>query len=232
MGASRTIRRLGRAAGAAGAATAAVLAVTACEPGAGGGLSTASVALATDQAGTEALERAGVEVQWMSCTAHMGTRPGTATATRSSRGGEVARVECEGETTNRKKLAIKGRVTEEKDGRCVRGDLVATSGSRTLFKASVLGNCDADPTRTTRPPRPTDGPTDRPTDRPTVTRTVDPPTEPPETPTGTGEPSEPSEKPPVTVTVTGTPTPTSSPTCGCDEDDDPTPEHEPVGADR
>ncbi|MFG3257943.1 hypothetical protein [Streptomyces sp. NPDC048172] len=229
-------RRIWRLAGAAGAVTAVVLGTAACEPGDAGGLSTASVALATDQAGTAALEHAGIKVQWMSCTAHMGTRPGTgtATATRSAKGNEVARVECEGETTNRKKLAIKGRVTEEQGGRCVRGDLVATSGDRTLFRASVLGDCDAKPSgTTTAPPRPTTTrPTDRPTeptDRPTVTETVDPP------PTSTPTPSEPTEKPPVTVTVTGKPTPTSSPTCGCDEDGnggDPTPEHEPAGADR
>ncbi|MGK5632996.1 hypothetical protein ACSNOD_31760, partial [Streptomyces sp. URMC 123] len=55
----------------AGAATALV----ACDPSASGGLSTVAVALTTDQTGTRALEQAGVDVQWLSCTSHVGERP-------------------------------------------------------------------------------------------------------------------------------------------------------------
>ncbi|MEV8307877.1 hypothetical protein AB0P36_11060 [Streptomyces flavidovirens] len=39
-------------------------------------------------------------------------------------------------------------MTEERDGRCVRGDLTARVGERTVFRADVLGDCDAAPTRT------------------------------------------------------------------------------------
>ncbi|MGK5633021.1 hypothetical protein ACSNOD_31895, partial [Streptomyces sp. URMC 123] len=68
----------------------------------------------------------------------------------------MATVDCEGETRSGEPIAIKGRVTEERDGRCVRGDLTATVSGRVVFQANVLGNCSAPatPPATYRPPPP------------------------------------------------------------------------------
>ncbi|UNO42059.1 hypothetical protein [Streptomyces sp. MST-110588] len=175
-------RRLLAAVGAAGAA---VAAVTACEPA--GGLNTASVAYTTDQTGTRALEHAGVQVRWLSCTA---TIPGdgwaTANPTHTPRTRPVAVVDCQGESAGGEKITIKGLVTQEIDSRCVRGRLTARVGNRLVFRVSVLGDCSGDQP-TANPPRPT------------VTHTVWPPSRPPTV--------RPPYTPPVTVTVTASPDP-------------------------
>ncbi|WP_231626435.1 hypothetical protein [Streptomyces apocyni] len=169
------------------------MAVTACEP-VGSTMSATAVAVTTDQLGTAALERRDVDVQWLSCTAninqdgktttpnanravaHTSSSPSPSPSVRS-----VATVDCHGKTTDDKPLAINGKVTEELDGRCVRGDLTAKVDNQVVFKANMLGNCSA----TTEPPRtppvtydptptPTPAPTTPPDDpaRPTVTETV------------------------------------------------------------
>ncbi|WP_434589349.1 hypothetical protein [Streptomyces sp. A5-4] len=192
MGALRRIRHR-RTLAAIGLAGAAVVAVAACEPGAGG-LSSVAVAMTTDQTGTRALERAGVDVRWMSCTATVGEGRRVATSTtaptRSARG--VASVKCEGETKDGQEIRIGGKVTEERDGRCVRGDLTARVDSRTVFQADVLGNCQAAPT----------------------TRNPTPPIS--HEPTRTPDPRPPGDDPPrPTVTVTATVTADPEPTCAC-----------------
>lgn len=206
------------------AAVAAIGLATACDPNATGALNSAAVAVTTDQVGTEALERAGIKVRWMSCTAQMGTRPGATFPANAEAGRtrQVAKVACEGETTSRTKLTLRGKVTEERDGHCVRGALTAKAGTRTLFRANVLGNCDEKPGGSRPPSR-----TKEPTARPTVTRTVSPPGS--ERPT-----SRPPATPPVTVTVTSSPdpppsepSPDPSPTCRCGS-----PEHKAARADR
>lgn len=229
--APRSARSAGPGLALAAVTVAAVAGATACDPDAAGGLNSAAVALATDQAGTRALEQAGLTVQWMSCTAEMGTRPGAPSPSAGS-SGQVARVNCEGETKDRKKLTIKGKVTEEREGRCVRGDLTATAGDRVVFRVQALGNCGTGrPTGSGQPTRTTTGrPTDGPTSRPTVTETVRPPSshEP-------SDPAEPPDRPPVTVTVTSTPSPPPGPspsgTCGCDGKDT-SPGHEAARAGR
>ncbi|MFD2683914.1 hypothetical protein ACFS5L_03390 [Streptomyces phyllanthi] len=130
-------------------------------------MNTAAVAYTTDQAGTRELERQGVDVQWLSCTASYGG--GTKrTASPSSSANTVANVDCSGETKDGKDISITGKVTREVDGRCVRGDLTAKIAGKQRFHVDVLGNCDApDPTST--PPagnQPRPGPTV------TVTKTV------------------------------------------------------------
>jgi hypothetical protein len=200
--------------------------VAACEPGGGGGLNSFAVALTTDQTGTRALERAGVEVSWLTCTATVGdraraitgpsARPSPVTSAPSVR--DVATVACEGQTKDGKEIRVAGKVTEERDGRCVRGDLTAEVGGRTVFRANVLGDCSARPT--SRPPtwRPPPEPTLRPTWRPTrtVTATATRPTTAP-----TPDPEPPAPRPTVTVTVTvgpdpaPDPAPDPRPTCGC-----------------
>lgn len=188
--------RRGRLFAAVGAAGAAVVAVSACEPA--GGLNTSSIAYTTDQAGTVALERIGVNVSWLSCTAtvprdQQATGNATATATRHT----VVTVDCQGQTARGSKITITGRVTSEVDGRCVRGRLTARVAGQVVFKVGVLGNCDQD--------EPTGTP------RPTVTRTVQPPS--------SGHTShEPPYTPPVTVTVTAQPS---------DPDPDPDPDPSP-----
>ncbi|HET6859001.1 MAG TPA: hypothetical protein VFH94_18175, partial [Streptomyces sp.] len=114
MGALRRVRHR-RVLAAIGLAGAAVVAVSACEPGADG-LSSVAVSMTTDQTGTRALERAGVDVQWMSCTATVGegerVNTDTASPTRSAR--SVATVKCEGETKSGQEIRIDGKVTEER----------------------------------------------------------------------------------------------------------------------
>ncbi|OKI04721.1 hypothetical protein A6A06_08240 [Streptomyces sp. CB02923] len=187
--------RRGRLLAVLGAAGAAIVGVTACEPA--GGLNTSSVAVTTDQAGTRALEAAGVNVSWLSCTATLrgdqrATSNPTATATRKA----VATVDCQGQTARGSKITITGWVTSGVDGHCVRGRLTARVAGQVVFQVGVLGDCDADePTGTSRP---------------TVTHTVQPPS--------IGHTSdEPPDTPPVTVTVTAQPDPDPDP------DPDPSP---------
>ncbi|MFF0742402.1 hypothetical protein ACFYVL_18580 [Streptomyces sp. NPDC004111] len=190
-------------------------------------MSSVAVALTTDQTGTRALERAGVSVQWMTCTATVGesgratTGPGNGTSPRPTRitatpgSRNVATVSCEGQTKDGKEIRIRGRVTDERDGRCVRGDITAVVSGRTVFRLSVLGDCNAPTSRpTSHPTRPTPPPTQRPTWNPPPTWSP-PPTWHPPTPT-----REPQPRPTVTVTVTADPPPQPpppepTPTCSC-----------------
>ncbi|MFC7305612.1 hypothetical protein ACFQVC_15445 [Streptomyces monticola] len=162
--------------------------LVACEPG--DGMSSIAVALTTDQTGTKALERKGFDVQWMSCTATMG-EGGKVTANSSDGPSKspsvrsVATVDCEGETKDGRDITLKGKVTEERQGRCVRGDLTAKVDGKVVLEASLLGNCSG--TEPSRPepsqpgpsgPEPSNpGPTPPDDPRPTVTVTVtaDPP---------------------------------------------------------
>ncbi|MFE9643880.1 hypothetical protein ACFYO0_07000 [Streptomyces sp. NPDC006365] len=198
MGALRRIRHglQGRRRGpvVAGFAVVAVLGMAACEPG--DGLSSAAVAITTDQVGTRELERQGVAVRWISCTASYGDN---ATAGSSPSARSVATVDCVGEDKDGRDITIKGKVTQEVDGRCVRGDLTARVGGKEWFRADVLGNCDAADPATTAP---TSTPPD---DDQGSTPPVDHRTTPPHEQPG----------PTVTVTVTKTVTERPSPTCSC-----------------
>ncbi|MGI5198123.1 hypothetical protein ACQEVY_31590 [Streptomyces sp. CA-288835] len=184
----------------AGFVVVAVVGVAACEPG--DGLSTAAVAVTTDQVGTRELERQGVDVRWVSCTASYGEK---ATAGSSPSARSMAIVDCVGEDKDGRDITIKGKVTQEVDGKCVRGDLTAKVGGKEWFRADVLGNCDAaDPTTTaptsTAPAPTTTGPTSTPPDD-------DHETTPPH--------DQPGPTVTVTVTVTKTVTVHPSPTCSC-----------------
>ncbi|MGW7263616.1 hypothetical protein [Streptomyces sp. NPDC054842] len=146
MGVLRHSRRRtgrGRLHGLAALGAVAVFGVAACEPG--DGLSSASVAYTTDQAGTKELERRGVDVQWLSCTANYGDRDKVSTPGKSSSPTvrTVADVDCQGETKSGQDITITGEVTREVNGKCVRGDLTAKVGGKQRFRLSVLGNCDA-----------------------------------------------------------------------------------------
>jgi hypothetical protein len=167
----------------AGLAVVAVFGVAACEPG--NGMSTAAVAITTDQAGTRELEKQGVDVQWLTCTASYGDKgvtPGNSPSVRS-----VATVDCVGEAKDGRDITIKGKVTQEVNGTCVRGDLTARVGGKEWFRVDVLGNCRAG----------------TPTTQPQWTPPVDNRTTPPH------------EQPGPTVTVTRTVTEYPHPTCSC-----------------
>jgi hypothetical protein len=139
-------------------------AAVACQPG---GLGSATVAYTTDRTATAALERRHVDVSWLTCTGGRddgGGKGGSPSPTEST----VVSVDCRGETGDRRKIVVTGRVTKAVDGACVRGDLRAEVGGRQVFHVNGLGDCAARPGPTYRPP--TGQP--RPTVTVTVTRTV------------------------------------------------------------
>lgn len=122
--------------------------VVACDPA--GELSSSAVSITTDQLGTRALKDHGISVQWLSCSASVngGTSASGKTGTASPRASStaakgVASVDCQGETADKQKITITGRVTEQQDGRCVRGRLTAQVGKRTVFDVNGLGDCSA-----------------------------------------------------------------------------------------
>ncbi|MGW1980186.1 hypothetical protein [Streptomyces sp. NPDC001889] len=141
-------------------AAAAVAALTGCEPTGDGRLNAAAVAFTTDRTATSTFKRLGVEVRWLSCTSAPGSAPPA--------GAGYATVDCEGETAGGESITLRGRVTEERAGVCVRGDLAARVGGKAAFDAEFLGDC-TQPRPSRRAPEPT------PTVTVTVTRTVTPP---------------------------------------------------------
>ncbi|MFI6723350.1 hypothetical protein NRF20_30550 [Streptomyces sp. R-74717] len=153
-------------------AGAAVAGVVACEPT--GSLNSASIAVTTDLTGTSALERNGVDVRWLNCTADVvGDRLQGASPSASTR--RIADVDCTGRTGSGKDITITGTVTQALDGRCVRGDLTARTGGKAVFRANVLGNCNAAPsTFGANPPRGSGSGGARPTVTVTVTVTESP----------------------------------------------------------
>ncbi|MFD0627311.1 hypothetical protein ACFQ2K_36270 [Streptomyces sanglieri] len=97
---------------------AAVAGAAACDPQ--GGLNSASIAVTTDRVGTGALERNGVDVQWLNCTAGVdGDRAGGAQPSASV--SRIADVDCSGKTGQGEAITLTGKVTQELGGRCVRG---------------------------------------------------------------------------------------------------------------
>ncbi|MFF8842876.1 hypothetical protein ACF08N_09080 [Streptomyces sp. NPDC015127] len=156
-----------RTVAATGACGIAVAGLAACEPTAGG-LDSAAVAVTTDRTATATLERLTFDVAWLSCTAtvNRGASPSGATAAPGS-----AAVDCQGETESGQNITIKGKVTDERAGRCVRGDLTARIDRKVVFQATMLGDCSAVP-RTTAPRTTAPTATVPPRPGPTVTETV------------------------------------------------------------
>lgn len=113
------------------------------------GLNTASIAVTTDRTGTRALEHEGVDVRWLTCTARTGDGGGAASASRAgaptATTRRVADVDCNGRTRSGEDITLSGKVDREVEGRCVRGDMTAKEDGKTVFRASLLGNCDAPP---------------------------------------------------------------------------------------
>lgn len=158
----------------AGLGIGAVLGLVACE---GGGLNTGAVAFTTDQLGTKELERQGLDVRWLTCTASYdsdgdGDRQsggkqgdGEKSTSPSASANTVANVDCTGEDKEGRDISLTGKVTKEVNGKCVRGDLRAKVGGKEWFHVDVLGNCDA-PTRGRAPGRRTPVGRDRPSRSP------------------------------------------------------------------
>ncbi|GGX25970.1 lipoprotein [Streptomyces malachitofuscus] len=158
--APRGARRWRRHALAVGFAAVAVTGVAACE---GGGLSSAAVALTTDETVTDALNDRKADVRWLSCTASFGDGDD-----KDDKGGRdtAASVDCQGETQDGKEITVTGEITHAINGACVRGNLTAKVDEKQVFRVDGLGDCDgSSPPRVGEPTR-SGGP------RPTVTVTV------------------------------------------------------------
>ncbi|WJV48771.1 hypothetical protein [Streptomyces flavofungini] len=123
----------------AAAATGAGLA--ACDP-VEGNMSTSAVAITTDKMGTLELERQHAEVDWLTCTASFVGKDRKASDSDEQR---EADVDCRGQSDDDKVITIKGRVTEVRNGACVRGNLTARVGREEWFRVDALGNCDHTP---------------------------------------------------------------------------------------
>ncbi|WP_051812613.1 hypothetical protein [Streptomyces sp. NRRL S-340] len=177
MGVSRRFRHLPggrRALAAAGLAVAAAGALAACDPG---GLSTATVSYTTDRTATAELNRRHTSVSRLSCTARDGDGGRAHTPGRQQPSASrvtVVTVDCRGRTGDGREITVTGKVTRAVDGVCVRGDLTAKAGGRTVFHVDGLGDCDAATGPGGRPPA-TREPAHRPSHRqpaPVVTVTV------------------------------------------------------------
>ncbi|MEV5934646.1 hypothetical protein AB0L56_18360 [Streptomyces sp. NPDC052079] len=140
---------------AVGFAAIAVTGIAACE---GGGLSSAAIALTTDETVTDALNNRKADVRWLSCTASFGDKAGTNT---------TAAVDCQGETQDGKEITVTGEITHAINSACVRGNITAKVDGKQVFRVDGLGDCQgSSPPRVSEPTRGNGGP------RPTVTVTV------------------------------------------------------------
>lgn len=149
-----------------------VAGLAACDPV--NGLNSASIAVTTDRTATRALEHEGVHVQWLTCTARTGRGASPRTGPATPATSRVADVDCNGRTKEGEDISLDGKVDREVEGRCVSGDMTAKAGGETVFRATMLGNCDAAPSSSAPPRPPAGGGADGggPGARPTVTVTV------------------------------------------------------------
>ncbi|MFE0425833.1 hypothetical protein [Streptomyces sp. NPDC058953] len=136
-GTAAATRRRGAVAGLAVAAV--VMGAAACEPGGERTMSAASVARTTEHTAQSTLERIGFDVRRFTCTA---TLPGEGGRSAAPAGTAAATVACEGRTRDDRPIAVKGKVTDETPGICVRGDLDARVDGKPVFEARYLGRCD------------------------------------------------------------------------------------------
>ncbi|MFE6775727.1 hypothetical protein [Streptomyces sp. NPDC057702] len=149
MGAPTRVRRWRHTVIALGAVGAALGTLAACDD-VEGGLRASTVAVTTDKVGTRALERGGVDVEWLTCTAQTRREADDGSATPRSRHEGRVRVSCRGKTKGGRDLEIGGTVTYVREDRCVRGALTGTLAGRVVFEAGLIGECgrggsDSDP---------------------------------------------------------------------------------------
>ncbi|MFH8979799.1 hypothetical protein [Streptomyces varsoviensis] len=113
------------------------------------------MSVTTDQLATRALERNNVPVQWLACS---GQVEGTGKKDKGSPPPVTAvGVDCQGQTKDGKKIIVYGRVTGISGDSCVRGNLTAKVGGKTVFTATVLGSCDGDGDSDGESPGPSSG---------------------------------------------------------------------------
>lgn len=140
MGATTRVRRWRHTAIALGAVGAALGTLAACDD-VEGGLRASTVAVTTDKVGTRALERGGIDVQWLTCTAQLKREKDGPSGTPRSRRDGRSQVSCRGKTKGEKDLEISGTVTYVRKDRCVRGSLTGKLVNRVVFKADLIGEC-------------------------------------------------------------------------------------------
>ncbi|WKU44771.1 hypothetical protein Q3V23_12170 [Streptomyces sp. VNUA116] len=104
-----------------------------------GGLDSVIVAVNADKRATARLEHDGYPVQWLTCTGKA-EDPGV-TEKGSPRPVTAVGVDCDGRTTGGQKIIVYGRVTGLYDDSCVQGKFTAKVDGKTVFTASVLGDC-------------------------------------------------------------------------------------------
>ncbi|MEW2524922.1 hypothetical protein [Streptomyces sp. NPDC047071] len=117
-------------------------ALAACDP-VEGDMSTSAIALTTDKMGTAELERQHLDVAWFNCTASFVKKDGDGKRKATDEPRE-AEVDCQGKSEGAdggKAIVLKGRVTDVRNGKCVRGNLTARVEGKEWFRVDVLGNC-------------------------------------------------------------------------------------------
>ncbi|MEH6376265.1 hypothetical protein V7793_18365 [Streptomyces sp. KLMMK] len=127
------------AAGALALTAAAAAGLTGCRQEGPGGLDSVIVAVAADKRATGRLEHDGYPVQWLTCTGKA-EDPGV-TEKGGARPVNAVGVDCDGRTSGGQKIIVYGRVTGLYDDSCVQGKLTAKVDGKTVFTASVLGDC-------------------------------------------------------------------------------------------
>ncbi len=126
------------AAGAAALTGVAVVALVGCDPA--GGLDSVTVAVTTQRQAARALDREGAPTAWLNCRAKA-ENGGKDPASGTTEPVTIVGVDCEGQTDKGKKVIVFGTVTGITGQACVRGLLTAKVDGRTVFTASVLGDC-------------------------------------------------------------------------------------------
>ncbi|GGX70896.1 hypothetical protein [Streptomyces hiroshimensis] len=127
------------AAGAVALTAAAAVGLTGCRQEGPGGLDSVIVAVTADKRATARLEHDGYPVQWLTCTGKA-EDPGV-TEKGGARPVTAVGVDCDGRTSGGQKIIVYGRVTGLYDDSCVQGKLTAKVDGKTVFTASVLGDC-------------------------------------------------------------------------------------------
>ncbi|MBB4892522.1 hypothetical protein FHS39_001533 [Streptomyces olivoverticillatus] len=130
-------RRAGGAAVAAALTGAAVAALTGCDPV--GGINSVTVAVVTGKQASDTLRRDGIGVAWLSCTGK--AEKGGDTVDGSPKPVTAVGVDCEGRTSDGKKIIVFGTVTGISGEACVRGQLTGKVDGKTKFSVTVLGDC-------------------------------------------------------------------------------------------
>ncbi|MEU8545573.1 hypothetical protein AB0C81_00960 [Streptomyces roseoverticillatus] len=127
------------AAGAVVLAGTAAVGLAGCRQEGPGGLDSVVVAVNAGKRATARLEHDGYPVQWLTCIGKA-EDPGV-TEKGAQRPVTAVGVDCDGRTSGGQKIIVYGRVTGLYDDSCVQGKFTAKVDGKTVFTASVLGDC-------------------------------------------------------------------------------------------